>query len=166
MGKQTSVAMTERDEELFLDFLSDGNDIQLFKTFAMNRAELAVPNFGPYGPPNNMFYIWNKAFPFEPEYARTKISGLPENQQKWFTANIHNGPVIEYCRHSFDTTSVRVGRIYWSKLFSAPRGVDYDLVSFDRWYSKVVRWIRKNGRKTDGANQYTYYLPDALSHAK
>ena len=35
------------------------------------------------------------------------------------------------------------GRIYWGKNSSAPEGLAYDVSAFEKWYERVVRWLRK-----------------------
>ncbi|HVJ67356.1 MAG TPA: hypothetical protein VM510_05190, partial [Caulifigura sp.] len=53
------------------------------------------------------------------------------------------------------------GRVYWSKYFCAGDELPYDVNDFDKWYRSVVRWIRKNGRRTSTQSLSPYYLPDA-----
>lgn len=163
MGKQTAVAMTDKDEEAFLNFLRDVAEIQIYRSFARTQSDLLVQSFATTADPCNLFYIWNRNFHFEPEYGKTKMADVSDDHQFWYTSNIHNAPVIEYSRHSFEHASPLSGRLYWAKTFSAPGGVTYDLQAFDVWYARVVRWVRKHGRQREKGAYNPYYLPDAWS---
>ena len=71
--------------------------------------------------------------------------------------------LIEYDHHNFSDKRGIKGRIYWAKFFAAPKGLCYDVEGFTKWYDRVVRWIRKEGRQIEKGSYNTYYLPDAWS---
>jgi len=74
-------------------------------------------------------------------------------------SNEGTAPLLEYSRHNFQNCRGTYGRLYWNKYFSGMP--TYDVLAFDRWYSVVVRWFRKNGKQARKGTLNTYYLPDA-----
>lgn len=146
MGRQISVALTQKDEEEFISFLRQSADIQIIRSFAETDEGLFVTNFGVRESGNWTLDIWNKAFPWKPEYAKTRLD-LPEDRRNLsYISNKNDAPLIEYTRHNFNLGGV-AGRIYWAKNFAAPNGLSYDVKGFEDWYESVVRWLRKNKKK-------------------
>jgi hypothetical protein len=70
-------------------------------------------------------------------------------------------PAIEFSRSNLENE--QYGRIYWAKHFMAPNGLDYDVEAFSKWFDKVVRWVRKHGKRPINSAYKPYFLPDAWS---
>jgi hypothetical protein len=161
VGRQLSIIATDRDEAALLDFLRQSADIAIFASFAWTTEALWVEHFAEDRKSHGQYYVWNKTFPWQPEYRQVKVKS--GSMAGWYyVANEHNAPVIEISRSG----GVRKeGRIYWAKFFSAPEGLEYDFVKFEEWFDTIVRWIRRVGRKRAGGRFEPYYLPDAFLHA-
>ncbi len=151
--------MTEVDERDFLKFLRESAHVQLFETFSPTEAGLWVDAFAPTRPGHWQYRIWNKAFPFTPDVRQTTREA-GSRAGLYYMANTHDTPLLEYDRHNFESSG-GYGRLYWSKYFSAPSGLTYDVEKFGRWYESIVGWIRKNGRRKTRGTLEPYYLPDA-----
>lgn len=67
MGRQTSVALSEEDEQAFLVFLRGDADIRIYRKAAVNRELFCVPSFSPRASGEWVFTIWNTEFPGQPE---------------------------------------------------------------------------------------------------
>jgi hypothetical protein len=159
MGRQIQVVATAADESAFLAFLRESAEIAIIDTFTRTRDALWVDEFNPELIGHWIYKIWNKAYPWQPEYRQTDKAENPNNNGLFYVSNTDIAPVIEFTRS--DVPRGKCGRIYWGKDFSAPHGLDYDTDAFGKWFDKVVRWVRKNGRK-DQNNVYSpYYLPGA-----
>ena len=143
MGRQLPVDLTDEEEVRFLAFLKESGDIQLLRSFARTERDLFVERFERREDGNWFYSIWNRSFPWQPVFGRTR-DDLPEVERRglYYVANKGVGPVLEYSRHNHRPRGVE-GRIYWSKHFSAPDGLSYDAVAFELWYERVVRWLRK-----------------------
>lgn len=141
MGKQTAVALTDDVEVEFLRYLRSIADIQLIESFATVAPELFVSDFAARQGHWN-YLIWNKAFAWSPEFARTR-SDLPDQSRRnlYYVSNASAAPLVQYTRHNFDGDAP-TGRLYWAKSFAAPRGLSYDTTAFDSWFQLVVRWAR------------------------
>jgi hypothetical protein len=163
MGKQTAVAMTEVDELAFLQFLRDSADVRLLPSAAPSEPAMWIDTFGPHENGHRQFFIWNTAFAWTPEFEQTS-SAVPAAQRGWYhILNRGTAPLVEYDRHDFANPRSLggTGRIYWSKYFAAPEGLWYDVELFDAWYQRIVRWIRKHGKRGEGRGERPFYLPDA-----
>lgn len=161
MGKQISVAMTDKDEIYFLNYLRKIANIQLFEFCAPTKEQIWVENFSNRYEGHFSYYIWNKAFHYNIKYGQP-INAKDINRRKWFyISNTHDAPLIQYIRHNFSEDNAAYGRIYWAKYFSATNGLDYDVELFDKWYKNISRWIRKNGTQFEKGNYNPYFLPDA-----
>jgi hypothetical protein len=70
---------------------------------------------------------------------------------------------MEYSREAFDNPKAVVhGRIYWNTDFEIYHGPAYDIEAFSRWYGRVVRWLRKNGKRVEITKGWCqYWLPGA-----
>jgi hypothetical protein len=160
MGKQTHIVATLEDEEAFLRFVRETADIALFESFAPTADALWKQSFEAERSGHYKYCIWNRAFPWTPEYGRVGPQADDPKCIGWYyVSNTGDAPVVEFDRSDFHP--VREGRVYWARDFSAPRGLDYDVAAFSRWYDSVVRWIRKHGRKLQTGAYWPYYLPDA-----
>lgn len=163
MGRQTSVAMTDKDEEAFITFLRSSADIQFLEDFAPTIESIWVDSFSPREQGHWTYYIWNTVFGWIPEFEQVR-KGSSKGSGDFYVSNISGAPIIEYTRHDFqDRTGLTYGRLYWAKFFAvSAESLKYDVHEFSRWYDQVIRWIRKNGKQIDRGANNTYYLPDAI----
>lgn len=159
MGRQLAIAMSQVDEEKFINFLHATGEIALFENFSSTKEGLWVTNFASQMTDHWKYYVWNKAFTWEPEYRQTTNALTPEGNGLYYIANTNDAPIIEIVRSNIKEG--RYGRIYWAKYFSAPNGLNYDIVAFSRWYDTIVRWIKKNAPGKQKEAWITYFLPNA-----
>jgi hypothetical protein len=156
MGRQIRVAASLLDEDLFLGFLRESADIQLFRSFAPTQEELWVDQFAPFGPMEIQYFVWNKRYAWKPKYKRTQAGDASYIEDK-----LH-GPVIEFCRtdmEGFLTKNLVVGtygRVYWAQ-YNRQKG-------FLSWYDNITRWVRRTGENLcPGTPLGVYCLPGALA---
>ncbi len=152
MGKQTAIAMEYDDELMLLAFLNTNANITLIETFSESIDTLWKSNFEKEFPGHHTYYIWNKAFSWQPQYKQA-LTG------KYYICNTNDAPLIEFSRSNVKEN--KYGRIYWAKTFSAPNGLDYDIDKFSKWYDDIVKWIKKNSTGKVKACWITYFLPHA-----
>lgn len=159
MGKQTAVAMTEKDEEAFLCFVRGTAEVKLLRLSAPSPDEIWVDEFMPRQNGHWQYFIWNTCFRWKPKFSFVK-SG---ERAGWvYIANTSTAPLLEYDRHNFNVSDgLQYGRVYWAKDFAAVEPLAYDVQAFDKWYMTIVRWIRKNGKRQSKMALSTYYLKDA-----
>ena len=156
MGRQIAVAMTEKDEISFLSFLQEMTEVQLLLPHAQTEEAFNIETFPPRKTGKKQFFIWNKKFPWQPNYARRNDGGL-------FLRDIGVAPVIEYDRDPLSVYNLRHGRLYWARsarsdgTFGNNRFY-YDVDSFEKWYRRIVCWVQKHSRKKGSNNWPTYYL--------
>src|SRR2546422_4172129 len=159
MGRQIPLFAAQADVDALIDFLRDTAEVAIFVGFAETAAGLWIET--PRVDEDPFFYVWNKRFPWTPNYGRVGENAQNPAHKGWhYVANTGAAPVIE-----FDCGTVakrRYGRMYWSKYFTAPDGLQYDVDAFSHWYDKILGWIRKQGKKRPGDNSGAYYLPKAL----
>jgi hypothetical protein len=155
MGRQTAVALSEEDEEVFLAFLRAESDVRIYRRSAPSAELLVVPEFPPRGSGEMSYRLWNAAFPWKPEYGRWQTDTV--------LVNTAGAPLLEYSRHAFDNPNPLVhGRIYWNTDFAIYHGLEYDREAFGRWYDQLIRWLRRNGTRVEIAkNWHQYWLPGA-----
>jgi hypothetical protein len=160
MGKQTAVALTAADEADFLGFLRSRAEVKLLASSGPSVEALWVEAFEPkHG--HGEFYGWNTEFQWIPEYGTVTADPTGARNGYRYIRNSATAPLIEYTRHNFQGARATYGRVYWCKSSTASHGSDYDAVAFDKWYSSVVRWLRKNGKQAERGVLNPYYLPDA-----
>lgn len=158
MGKQTAVALTATDEQAFLHFLRSIAEVRLLISSGPTVESLWVESFHAVeGYPK--FYVWNSAFAWRPEYGTVTADPSGARNGHRFISNSATAPVIEYSRYNFLEPRAAYGRVYWCKSFAGAPA--YDTTLFDKWYSAVVRWLRKNGKQAEKGFLNMYYLPDA-----
>jgi len=161
MGRQTPLVATPEDEQLFLAFLRETADISIFQRTGPSIESLNVHAFSSEWAQHGQYFIWNRGFPWDPEYRRVDHPKAdPASKGNPYISNLGEAPVLEYDRALFQPR--RSGRIYWSKYFSAPDGLPYDVDAFSAWYDKVVRWVRRTGAKSRFGSSDAYLLPDAF----
>jgi hypothetical protein len=156
MGKQTAIALTPADERAFLTFLRSIAEVKLILSFAPTVDSLWVDSFDCVQGLEK-FSIWNTAFAWSPEYGTVTLDPSGAHNGYRFVSNFGKAPLLEYSRHNFQNPMI-YGRIYWDTYYS---GIAYDALAFGKWYSAVVRWLRKNGKQAVKGTLNTYYLPDA-----
>ena len=167
MGEQISIALSEEDEGVFLNFLRADAVVRIFRWAAPSPELLLVPAFPPRGPGEQSYRLWNTAFPWEPEYTQWPSDSIhdPELNSEYCLKNVAGAPLLEYSRHDFDDSNPLVyGRIYWNTDHAIYQGNNYDIAAFSKWYDHVARWLRKHGtrvRITKGRGQY--WLPGAYA---
>jgi hypothetical protein len=163
VGRQLGIIAAQEDLEELLSFLRGIAEIAIFRGFAESIEQLWTDQ--PHLPSDWTIYIWNKRFAWNPEYGRVgEKAYYPEHIGWYYVSNTNHAPIIEI--DSGDVSKARAGRIYWSKYFTAPHGLGYDVTSFTEWYNSIVGWIRKKGRKLESERLAPYYLPVAWSVSK
>ena len=163
MGKQVAVAMLEQDEAEFLGFLRSTATIRLFRWSAPTAETLSVESFADDRSVCWQFFIWNTAFPWEPSVRYVPADAPVVERRGWaYISNSGTAPVLEYDRHNFSDKNAG-GRIYWAKYFVASKPLTYDVADFERWYDRVARWLRKQGRRITPESRGPYYLPHAFA---
>lgn len=164
MGRQTAVALSEGDERDFLAFLRTGADVRVLRWSAPSPELLFIPEFPPRGSGQRVFQLWNTAFPWSPEFAQWGAEMQdPQLASQFYLKNTAGAPLIEYSREAFENPKAVVhGRVYWNTDFAIYHGSKYDTADFNRWFDKIVSWLRKNGRRIQVARGWNqYWLPGA-----
>lgn len=165
MGRQTSTALSEADEEAMLAFLRADADVQIYRWTAPSSDQLPVSVFPPREGDDQHFLLWNTAFPWQPEFGSRQARESPgaEPRPEFYVSNRFGSPLVEYTRHPLhDPRPVMHGRLYWNTDFATYHGPEYDHEAFRRWYDHIIRWIRKNGIRVRIAKGWSqYWLPDA-----
>lgn len=160
MGRQTALVATLEDEQKLLMYLRENFDVIFLESFAPTVEGLWKSAFEPEFRGHHTYSLWNRAFPWTPEYKQVGIHAYDPAAIGWYyVANSSFAPVIEFARSRWDP--FQPGRIYWAKTFPAPDGPSYDVEAFARWYNTLVGGIRKCGRKPAKGAYEPYYLPDA-----
>ena len=162
MGRQLQLATTRADEAEFLRFVASLAPIRVFQNFAATPDDLWFADYGSIAFPPRILHIWPQTFPWVPIYKQTGGPGcLPEMAGRFYVANTGAAPVLELSRS--DLSQGRHGRIYWSRNFAAPVGLDYDEAAFSRLVDKIWRWVRKASRSVPSGSgtPSLHYLPDA-----
>ena len=164
MGRQTAVALSENDERDFLAFLRTGAEVRVLRWSAPSPELIFIPDFPPPGPYQHVFRLWNTTFPWNPEFAQWGPEMQdPQLASQFYLKNTAGAPLIEYSREAFENPKAVVhGRVYWNTDFAIYHGPKYDNAAFNLWFDKVVRWLRKNGRRVQVAKGWNqYWLPGA-----
>jgi len=124
---------------------------------------LEISGFPARGRDEWQYFIANENFPWSPELGRVRADAPVVEHRGWYyIADTSSAPIIEYSRHNFEVRHSH-GRVYWAKGFASSNYPSYDLEAFDQWYQRVVRWLRKNGRRISKDPHSVYYFPGAWS---
>src|SRR5262245_48346328 len=103
MGRQIQVAMADRDESEFINFLRTTSPIEIFEYFAHGLEMICVNAFSPRDMGHWCYRIWNKAFPWVPHFSAVTKDALVKELVGWiYIDNASTAPLIEYTRHNFD----------------------------------------------------------------
>ena len=162
MGRQVEVAMLDDDEIAFQSFLEGIANIAIYR--ARSPKPTAIGAFGTV-PDEWTFYVHNRSFSWEPTFDEMRYVDSAGDPQVFYRPNDRHAPLLEYSRHSFQAPNPQVaGRLYWAKLFvSQPSELQYDVVAFDRWFSAVARWVRRNGIRMNHGSTEPWCLPRAAA---
>ncbi len=159
MGRQTAIVATEEDERSLLAFIRSFAEIRILVRAAKTADELWVDDFAPYDRFHAQYYIWNTEFSWTPD--------VQPGNDCVFVRDASTAPIIEFGRTDTEwlfrpgnALLVAGSRIYWSRLHMTKRPA-YDLDKFDKWYDRVVRWVRKHGEREPAIAGAPYLLPDA-----
>lgn len=163
MSRQTSVALSEEDEIEFLAFLRADADVRVLRSTAPTLEQIFVPQFLPRQSGEDRFHLWNAGFTWNPEFAQYGPDRRDGAASHFYPKNTSGAPLVEYLREQFDDPEAIVrGRIYWNTWHDIYRGPSYDVEAFERWFDRMVRWLRKRGRRVEMAKGwYQYWLPGA-----
>lgn len=140
MGRQIAIALSNEGERELLAFLRQGAEISILETFAPSKEKLWVDSLASEYVGHHTYYIWNRAFSWEPKYGQVGPAAQ-QNVGWWYVTNKGDAPVLEYVRAHPITHEP--GRLYWGKTFSAPNGLQYDAERFSQWIDGVWTWTRK-----------------------
>ena len=155
MGRQIHIASILNDEKQFLSFIKNTAEIAIFECQAETREKLWVKDFSENLEGHYKYSIWNKSFPWKPEYGQVIKSKDPNQNGLFYVSNSHDAPIIEFSRTNM--VNRNYGRIYWAKFFSAPDPLDYDVDAFSKWFDKIVRWVKKKCKR-DSSDPYSPYF--------
>lgn len=156
-GVQIAVAMTRRDEGIFLDWLRTTARVQLLARNGPVGDSIWLDRFPRHRRRDRFhssFALWNQAFDWEP---RVQVRQFDVGIR-----NIAHAPVIEYDRHPFSNPAPYAGRLYWSRTLGedwfTSAGTE-ESTEFARWWDTVRSWVvtQTRGRSPAGV----HYLPDA-----
>ncbi|MDZ4659482.1 MAG: hypothetical protein SH868_18075 [Bythopirellula sp.] len=159
MGRQIAVAATHVDELSLLAFLRSTAEVCLAESLAPTADGLWVETFGEYASAHQQYWLWNTAFRWQPTFGRVNadVPGIGG----WYYIQAHSAPLVEFVRTDWATKCY--GRLYWSKDFAAPNGLEYDVRAFSVWFDRLIRWVRKNSKPLKSGKCSTYFLPHAWS---
>ena len=162
-GRQLAVVMAPADEVAMLAALGGKAVVELFESFAPSREDLVAQSFSVALESHWHYWIWNRAFPWTPEFAQVDDRSHDAARKGWwYVKNSSDAPLLEFTRS--DPKSGRAGRLYWAKDFAAPNGLAYDVAKFASWVDGIWRWVRRTGRRCDlGRGSQAYVLPGALT---
>jgi hypothetical protein len=139
VGRQIAVSMSLDDEALFWKFLHSIAEVDIYRSWSPSEAPVDsfVVDRGA-----NTFYIHNKAFPWKPEFERVDYTDQETGKAGTYLRIVyHHAPLVHYSRNL---------RLYWPKYFvSQPGDLHYDVEAFNKWFSSLMRWVRKHGIKND-----------------
>jgi hypothetical protein len=161
MGRQTAIVATEEDERALLTFLRSSDEIRILVHSAPTAEQLWVSEFAPFDRFHRQYYLWNCAFPWTPDIR--DLRPARDLVVVWDTAT---APLIEFSRTDIawlfrpdNTLLVAGSRLYWCKHHMADK-LAYDADKFSRWYDRVIRWVRKVGKREPAIAGCPYLLPD------
>ena len=109
MGRQIQICSTDNDNPAFERFLKHNFNCVFFQSSAPTMEELIIESFKETSYPfSSQIFIWNKAFPWTPEYGQTKTA-----ERKYYLTNTSNAPLVEFSKTISNHNEN--GRIYWTK---------------------------------------------------
>jgi hypothetical protein len=163
MGRQTSVSLSESDEQNFFQFLNRTADVRLIRRSADDRNSFLIAEFPPRTSRETSFWLWNTNFPFTPELAESPTARQGDTTRALVLRNTAGAPLIEYSRDAYQNPERKIyGRVYWNTDFALYHGLGYDHIAFGRWFNRVIRWLRNNGHRVEISRGWSLYcLPGA-----
>lgn len=151
--------MTSKDEDYFLELLRKRNNVFPI-CFDIENGNISMRILERLSEPDKDYgecYLWNEAFPFVPEFARSSdgtVFSFPATNSM---------PVIEFIsRKNIPRGGQMYGRVYWKHYDP----LQYDEKAFAKWYDSVVRIVRKYAAYSYGEAYKTYVFPDAYEKYK
>lgn len=161
MGRQIAIAMDGGDERMFWNHLHSVASISVFRSWSPTEesVESFVVDRGAH-----TFYILNHAFPWQPKFDRVDYQDKDTGKPGFYFRIVdHHAPLVIYSRHPLTATNPRgTGRLYWSKHFvSLPDELPYDVQEFDKWFTSLMRWTRREGAKIKHGWCDVWSLPGA-----
>jgi hypothetical protein len=155
MGRQIQLCTTDSDNLRFEEYLRSNFDCIFLQPSAPSIKEIFLQSFNRMSYPfSNQILIWNKLFPWEPEFSQDNTTS-----RKYYISNQSSAPLIEFSKTLGSPNEH--GRLYWAKYFTSGP-IKYDLNEFERFYEMVAKWFIKNSKgKVKWAGVNIYYLEDA-----
>ncbi len=163
MGRQIAVALDPHDEAHFWAHLHAAGDVAVYRSWSPN--EKPVDRFVE-DRAASPFFIHNRAFHWEPVFERVDYTDRQTGLAGTYYRVVgRHAPLVEYSRHPLDVARPGgTGRLYWAKYFtSQPSDLGYDVAAFDAWFSSLMQWIRKSGRRVDHGIYKVWSLPGACT---
>lgn len=159
MGRQTAIAMDFEDERAFVAFMRGAADIAIYRSWSPEPREVSELSEDSAASP---FYFHNRAFPWEPEFELVNVADRLTGQPiSYYRLRDAQAPLIKYSRHPLQAESPHVaGRLYWQADFLG--SVSYDRKGFGQWFSRVTKWVRRNGTKVEHGQTEPWCLPGAF----
>lgn len=137
MGRQLYFVLSTEKEQQFQDFLISKADVCFLTLFSKTKSLNVLPHLPAPSVGNFSFLIWNKSFPFTPEFFEIREEYQKNDSHYFFKTD--GKPLIQYNRAVAGTP----GRIYWQKS-STSSPIEYDVSQFELWYVLVSNWFKKN----------------------
>ena len=159
MAKQINIATSPADEAALLSFLRETSEIAVLEGFAPTKDGLWVQAFAGELSNHRHYDIWNKAFPWEPQYQQVTDSRKPCLNGNWFVSNRHTAPVIQFTRTDFEKR--KFGRIFWAEDLCGQGELAYDAKQFAEWFRKIEDWVRGNGTGDANDPDSVWFLSEA-----
>lgn len=139
MGRQIQFYMLRDDRDAFLRYALDDDDLVALISEGSDSPIVRPLDQGSLKT-EGAIYLWNRRF--LPRFKRHWMPG-----PRYYGVNVLSLPVLEYCGSKVTNWEGRValtqGRLYG--VFDSYLGKPPE---FEKWYERLIRWIRKNYRKS------------------
>ena len=135
MGRQTHFYMLPQDRSVFLRFVQDAYPVTV--TLRDSDSPKAFPVADPSVGDSEILCLWNRTL-------------LPRLERKWiphpgyYRADESEEPILEFTS-SLPATWDGKPALLQGRLYGVFEG---KLPDFEKWYETLVRWVRKNYRRT------------------
>lgn len=166
MGKQTRFYMLPSDEQIFFDYVLKDRDVNAILEHPKELRVEVIPSQtliqnGSVNLPD--FLIWNSNNQMLPEcikiahlkkYDEEKMDYIPTGQVRYYVDK-SVAPVIEYTPSRVKPNGeISQGRIWAQMQYAEGNEWVYKGDAFNKYYEKIVRWIRKNFDRIEYADGY------------